>query len=113
AQGRFNEADAALEGCSGIFATSARARVLAARRDLDGALAFAHEALARSSAVDWPEGRAQVLVSLAEVSRAADRPVEEAAALRDALALYERKGIKPAVERVRLRLEDMEAFAES
>jgi len=27
--------------------------------------------------------------------------------------LYERKGIKPAVERVRLRLEEMEAFAES
>jgi len=47
------------------------------------------------------------------VHRAADRPAEEATALRDALALYERKGIKPAVERVRWRLEEMEAFAES
>jgi len=113
AQGRFDEADAVLEGCSGSLATSARARVLAAHGDVDGALAFAHEALAASSPVDWLEGRAQVLVSLAEVFRAADRPAEEAAALRDALALYERKRIKPAVERVRLRLEEMEAFAES
>ena len=113
AQGGFDEADAVLEGCSGILATSARARVLAAHGDVDGALAFAREALAASSAGDWLEGRAQVLVSFAEVHRAADRPAEEAAALRDALALYERKGIKPAVERVRLRLEEMEAFAES
>ena len=113
AQGRFDEADAVLDGCAGILATSARARVVAARGDIDAALALAHEALAASSAVDWLEGRAQVLVSLAEVHRAADLRADEAAALRHALALYERKGIKPAAERVRSRLEELGAFAAS
>ncbi len=113
AQGRFDEADAILDGCAGILATSSRARVLAARGDIDAALALAHEALAAVSAVDSPEGRAQVLVALAEVCRAADRPAEEGGALRDALALYEHKGIKPAVKRVLLRLDEIEASARS
>ena len=113
AQGRFDEADAALEGCAGILATSARARVLAARGDIDAALALAQEAVAMSSAVDWLEGRAQVLVSLAEVHRAASRRADEADALRGALELYERKGIAPAVERVRSRLDELEAIAAS
>jgi hypothetical protein len=48
-----------------------------------------------------------VLISLAEVLRRAHRPSEEADALREALDLYERKGISPAAERVRVRLDEL------
>jgi hypothetical protein len=54
-----------------------------------------------------------VLVSLAEVERRAGRPAEEAAALREALELYQRKGIKPAVERVQARLDELGAASAS
>jgi len=119
AQGRHDEAASVLDryedpiGGLGILAPSARARVLAARGDVEAALGLARTALTAAAKHDWPEGRAQVLVSLAEVLRAADLPSEEAAALRDALAAYERKGIKPAVERVRVRLEELEAVSAS
>jgi tetratricopeptide (TPR) repeat protein len=117
AQGRHDEAESMLDryedprGGRGIFAPSARARVLAARGEVDAALALAREALASAADQDWPEGRAQVLVSLADVLEHAGRPSEEAAALREALKLYERKGIKPAVERVRVRLNELEALS--
>ena len=93
------------------MAPSARARVLAARGDIDSALDLARTALAAAAEWDWPEVRAQVLVSLAEVLAHAGDHAEEAAALREALELYERKGIKPAAERVRSRLNDLEALA--
>ncbi|HSG13815.1 MAG TPA: AAA family ATPase [Gaiellaceae bacterium] len=115
AQGRHDEAASVLDryedpvGGRGIYAPSARARVLAARGELDAALALAREAAAAAADRDWPEGRAQVLLSLAEVLERAGRPSEEAAALREALALYERKGITPAVARVRARLDELEA----
>jgi len=119
AQGRHDEAASVLDryedpiGGLGNLAPSARARVLAARGDVEAALGLARTALTAAAKHDWLEGRAQVLVSLAEVLRAADLPSEEAAALRDALAAYERKGIKPAVERVRVRLEELEAVSAS
>ncbi len=113
AQGRHDEAASVLDryedpiGGRGIYAPSARARVLAARGELDAALALAREAAAAAAGTDWPEGRAQVLLSLAEVLGRAGRPSEEASALREALELYERKGIKPAVERVQARLDEL------
>jgi hypothetical protein len=61
--------------------------------------------------VDIPEARAQVLLSLGEVMDRAGRPSEEATALREALELYERKGITPAAERVRKRLNQLEALS--
>jgi class 3 adenylate cyclase/tetratricopeptide (TPR) repeat protein len=118
AQSRYEEAASVLErfedptGGRSVYAPSARARVLAARGELDAALELARRALAAATELDWPEARAQVLVSLAEVlQRAADRPTEEAAALREALDLYERKGIRPAIERVRARLDELEAVS--
>jgi tetratricopeptide (TPR) repeat protein len=116
AQGRHAEAEPVLDRAEdllqddGFLAPSARARVLAARGELEAALALGRKALATVAEEDWPEARAQVLVSLAEVQRRADRPSEEASSLREALDLYEHKGIRPAVERVRARLEKLEAL---
>jgi class 3 adenylate cyclase/tetratricopeptide (TPR) repeat protein len=116
AQGRYDEAASALDRSAELLedrtsslAPSAWARILAARGETEAALELAREGLARTVGQHWPEGRAQVLVSLAEVERRAGRPAEEAAALREALELYERKGIKPAVERVRGHLDELEA----
>ncbi len=116
--GRHDEAAAVLDDGSAdvstpFLASSARARVLAARGEIDAALDLAQRAVAEATdeEVDYLEGRAQALVSLAEVMRRAHRPSDEAAALRDALALYERKGIAPAVQRVRARLDEFEAPA--
>jgi hypothetical protein len=65
AQGRHDEAAAALDryedprGGRGVFAQSARARVLAAGGEVEAALALAREAVAEAADLDWPEGRAQ------------------------------------------------------
>ncbi|MCZ7590173.1 MAG: AAA family ATPase [Gaiella sp.] len=110
-QGRYDDAAAALDRREfPVIAPSARARVLAESAQLDEALACAHQALAASAELGWPEGRAQVLVSLAEVWRTADQPAKEATALHEALELYERKGIAPAADRVRVRLNELEAL---
>jgi class 3 adenylate cyclase/tetratricopeptide (TPR) repeat protein len=117
AQGRHDEAASVLDryeatrGAGGRFAQSARARVLASRGEVDAALALAREAVAAVAEVDIPEARAQVLLSLGEVMDRAGRPSEEATALREALELYERKGITPAAERVRKRLNQLEALS--
>jgi len=116
-QGRYDEADSVLDRCyelpaaSGCLAPSARARVLAAAAETEDALKFASDALDRARQQDWPEGRAQVLVSLAEVLHRAGRLAEETAALQEALELYQRKGIAPAAERVRAQLEGLGVVA--
>jgi class 3 adenylate cyclase/tetratricopeptide (TPR) repeat protein len=118
-QGRHGEATTALDHSeelmgghtSSSLAPSARARILAARGEAEAAIELAHEGVARAVGQHWPEGHAQTLVSLAEVLRRTDRPPEEAAALKEALELYERKGIRPAVERVRARLDELGAAA--
>lgn len=118
AQGRHDEAASALdrgaellEDRTSSLSPSARARVLAARGETEAARELARQGLDLAVEQHLPEGHAQVLVSLAEVEHRAGRPAEEAAALREALELYERKGIKPAVERVRVRLNELEALS--
>jgi tetratricopeptide (TPR) repeat protein len=117
AQGRYDEAASALDRAEELpedtpsLALSARARVLAARGETDAALELARQSLALAVGYHWPEAHTQVLVSLAEVERRARHHAEEAAALREALELYERKGIEPAVERVRERLCELEALS--
>ena len=86
---------------------SGRARVRAARGDIDDALARARSALTVAAELDEPEIHAQVLVSLAEVLRRAGQSSEEADALRRALDLYERKGNRPAAARLRAQLEEV------
>jgi tetratricopeptide (TPR) repeat protein len=116
AQGRHDEATSALDQSEDLLGShgsslgpSARARVLAARGETEAALELAHQGLAATVGQSWPEGRAQVLVSLAEVLHRADRASEEVVALREAFDLYERKGIRPAADRVRARIGELEA----
>jgi tetratricopeptide (TPR) repeat protein len=117
AQGRHDAAVSALDQSEELLGSyvsslglSARARVLAARGETEAALELARQGVAKTVDQHRPEGRAQTLVSLAEVLRRADRSSEEAAALQEALDLYERKGIKPAADRVRTRLGELDAL---
>ena len=118
AQGRHDEATSALDQSEDLLGShgsslgpSARARVLAARGETEAALELAHQGLAATVGQSWPEGRAQVLVSLAEVLHRADRASEEVVALREAFDLYERKGIRHAADRVRARIDELEAVS--
>lgn len=88
---------------------SGRARILGARGETEAALALARRATTVAAELDVPELRALALLSLAEVLRRAKRTAEEADALREALAVYERKGARPAAERVRARLDELAA----
>ena len=122
-QGRYEPAISAVETSehltgpddrwNQVLIPSGRARILAAQGGIEAALTSAHKALTVAATLGAPEIHAQALISLAEVLRRADRPPEEAATLREALDLYERKGIRPAAERVRARLEELEALSVS
>lgn len=82
---------------------------IAARGEIDDALALAREALTVAAQLDEPEIHAQALVALAEVLERAGRRPEEDDALRKALDLYERKGNRPAAARIRAQLEELAA----
>jgi ATP/maltotriose-dependent transcriptional regulator MalT len=94
-----------------VLIPSGRARLLAARGDIEGALALTREALAVAAELDVPETHAEALIALAEVLRRAGRPLEEEDALRRALALYERKGNRPSAARIRAQLEEFTAVS--
>jgi tetratricopeptide (TPR) repeat protein len=70
----------------------ARARVLAARGELERAEAAAREAVRVSERSDELIQHGDALTDLAAVLDRARRPDEAATALRDAISLYERKG---------------------
>src|SRR4051812_5326582 len=65
-------------------------------------------AVAEARKTDSPQMQADALADLAEVLRRADRSDEAAAALREALHLYEQKGIIPLARRTRKRLAELE-----
>jgi Tetratricopeptide repeat len=75
--------------------------VLARRGELDEAERVGREAVAIASATDVLELRAQALADLGEVLRLARRPDESAAALNEAIALYEEKGNVVEIGRLR------------
>ena len=78
-----------------------RGKVLAWRGELDEAERVGREAVAIASATDVLELRAQALADLGEVLRLAGRPDESAAALKEAIALYEEKGNVVEIGRLR------------
>jgi tetratricopeptide (TPR) repeat protein len=80
------------------------ALVIAHRGDHADAERLAREAVAYVRATDSPNVQAGALSDLGEVLAAAGRHEEAAAAFREALALYERKGIVPLARRTRERL---------
>jgi predicted ATPase len=102
AQGKLEDADVLTKlsediGAEDDLATqvmwrSARARILAARGLLDDARSLALEAVTLAEETDDLNMRADTLVDLAEVLRAAGRAGESAEALTRALELYETKG---------------------
>jgi tetratricopeptide (TPR) repeat protein len=101
-QGRYEEAlrnaDLAAawaapdDTASQVYQLAARARVLASRGDFERAEAAAREAVRLSERSDDTSQRGDALVDLAAVLDRARRAREAAAALGDAIALYERKG---------------------
>lgn len=92
-----------------VLIPSGRARVLAARGEVDDALALAREALIVAAELDEPEIHAQALIALAEVLHRGGWSPEVEEALRKALDLYERKGNRPSAARIRAQLEELAA----
>ncbi len=80
---------------------SVRAKVLARTREVEEAERLAREATARAARTDYLDLRAQATADLAGVLRLAGRPEESAAALDEAIRLYEHKGNVVAAGRLR------------
>jgi tetratricopeptide (TPR) repeat protein len=78
-----------------------RANLLAHQGDLDEALRLAQEATELSGQTDYLNHHAKALTDLADVLELAGRREEAAAAVEQALALYERKGNLVMAERTR------------
>ena len=114
-QGRYDEAErltqvseelAELEDMpSQVGWRVTRARVLAQRGDAD-AEPIAKEAVALAEQTEDYRWHGNAELALAEVLRLGGRTDEAVAAAERGLALYERKGIVPLVERTRARLEE-------
>jgi tetratricopeptide (TPR) repeat protein len=79
----------------------ARARVLSHRREHEAALALADEAVAIVEPTDYLPMKAECHEVRAGVLAAMGRAADAADELRIALELFERKGVVPAIERVR------------
>jgi len=79
----------------------ARAKALAGTGALDEAVRVAREATAIAARTDYLDLRGQAAADLGEVLRLAGSPQEAAAALAEALSLYDEKGNLVAAERLR------------
>jgi predicted ATPase/DNA-binding SARP family transcriptional activator/class 3 adenylate cyclase len=117
AQGRLDEAEtltataASLAGKDDVEAQMlwrrVRAQVLAQRGDVARAEALAREALDTARETDSQHAVGEALAVLAEVLEAGGRPAEAAAALEEAIALYEVKGSVAFAAKARASLEDL------
>ncbi len=74
-----------------------RAKLLARRGDFEGGERLAREATALASRTDFLDARARAVADLGEVLRLAGRLEESAAAVQEAVRLYEQKGNVAAV----------------
>ena len=83
----------------------ALARILAHRGEAQEAARLADEAVEIAKRTDSIDSTGDALVDAAEVYGLVRRPMEQAAALREALALHERKGNVMSAARVRARLD--------
>jgi tetratricopeptide (TPR) repeat protein len=114
AQGRGSEAAPLIELAAGwtlVDDTEAqmgllrvRANLLALEGELEEAERLACEGLELASQTDYLNDHAKALADLADVLELAGRREEAAAALEQALELYERKGNLVMAERTRARL---------
>jgi predicted ATPase len=94
-----------------ILIPAGRARVLAAAGDSEGAVHMAREAVELVDRTDATDMRALARRALAEAFRAADQPHEEAATLREALELYQQRGVPAQAREVRQRLAELQVIA--
>ncbi|HSD49682.1 MAG TPA: adenylate/guanylate cyclase domain-containing protein [Actinomycetota bacterium] len=86
-----------------------RAKVLARRGELDAAERLANEAAGMARLSDDLDKRGRALLDLAEVLRLAGRSTEAAAAAREALETFERKGNVVLTEAARRTLRELAA----
>jgi tetratricopeptide (TPR) repeat protein len=114
---RFEEAerftDLAVESsspgdiASQVIVRRGRAKILAARGDLDAALQLAHRAVEQAETTDWLQLRADALIDLAELEQGGGAVKRAEASVQRALSLYEEKGIDVAAERARAQLSQL------
>jgi class 3 adenylate cyclase/tetratricopeptide (TPR) repeat protein len=83
-----------------IAGRSVRAKLLARLGDLEEAERLARDATERAARTDYLDLRAKSVAELAEVLRLAGRTEEAAAAVQDAIRLYEQKGNLAAAARL-------------
>jgi class 3 adenylate cyclase/tetratricopeptide (TPR) repeat protein len=95
---------AADDATSQIVWRSARAKVLARRRDPGEAVRLAQAAVALARKTDCPNLQGDALVAFAEASLAAGAAETAEAATRDAIVLYDAKGNAVSAEAARARL---------
>jgi class 3 adenylate cyclase/tetratricopeptide (TPR) repeat protein len=89
-----------------------RAKLIARGGRHDEAVALAEEAVALNEGTDSWDIRADALLDLGEVYELSGRPDDARRAIREALDLYERKGVIPVIERVRSRLAALDVGVE-
>ncbi|MBD0328730.1 MAG: AAA family ATPase [Thermoleophilia bacterium] len=116
AQGRFAEAerfvDLAARVRPDVYSWRLlRARVLAARGELEEAEALVHEAIEHLDRSDRLDARGDARVHLAEILRLAGRYEEALTVLDEALALYERRGNLVGADRAAALVREIRASA--
>jgi ATP/maltotriose-dependent transcriptional regulator MalT len=82
-----------------------RGRLLARRGEIDEAKRISAEAVKLAARTDWLSDHAQALLSQGDVHRIAGERESAARALREAIALYDRKGNTVGARRARSALE--------
>jgi class 3 adenylate cyclase/tetratricopeptide (TPR) repeat protein len=110
---RAEEAGASDDIATQVIWRRVRAKVIARRGRYEEAVALAEEAVALNEGTDSWGIRADALFDLGEVYELAGRLDDARRATRDALHLYEQKGVVPVIERVRPRLAYLEAAGRS
>jgi class 3 adenylate cyclase/tetratricopeptide (TPR) repeat protein len=112
--GRFEEADSFVAKSQALAADddfasqagwrSAQARILTSRAQYNDALALADAAVAITEGTDYITWQGDMHEVRGQVLAAAGRIPEARAAFEDAIERFERKGVVPAIERIRRQL---------
>ena len=109
--GRAAELGASDDAITQVLWRQVRAKVLARRGELAEAERLAREAVAVCEKTDFLDAQGDAHTDLAEVLSLAGRPKEAAAALKQALGCYERKGNLVSTQRAKTRLAELAGAA--
>ena len=118
ARGRLDEAEAYLEEVAGLLRANdvydqshwraERAKILAQRGEFAAGVTLVRQAAALAEASDFLAAQADAMLDVGEVLRLAGRREEAAAAIVDAIELYERKGNVLAAGKARDLLRELQ-----